>query len=274
MDLVTWLLFGVLPAVAAMLLGVGVGGSRWFALAFAAAICVPAALAKGWPDWLWQLDFVHGPPRPALWWTLVIGGVLGTVYDFRLLPKSLALVLESVLVAMLPWFLSSPLRASWSFEECALFLVTVSAVVTVLWFGLRQAAKRLPGLPVPLAMMIALGVDAWLLFQHAAGPDWQLAGVASVALGVAVMTASWHRPFVCGSGAVLCLALAHSGLLLAGRNEQELLQVPLILAWLAPAPMLVAVLPWFRQHARISACLSVLAVGACGGLAVWLSVRG
>ena len=54
----------------------------------------------------------------------------------------------------------------------------------------------------------------------------------------------------------------------------ELLQVPLILAWLAPAPMLVAVLPWFRQHARISACLSVLAVGACGGLAVWLSVRG
>ena len=266
-----WLLFGVLPAVAAILLGVGVGGSRWLALAIAVAICVPAAIAEGWPDWLWTLDLMHGAPEPALWWTLMLGGVLGTVYDLRLLPKVVALGLEAVLVVMVPWFVSAPLRASWSFELSATFLVTVCLVILFLWYALRQSAKRLPGLPIPLAMMMVLGVDAWLLYQHAVGPDWELAGVAAVALAAAMMTATWHRPFVCGTGAVLCLTLAHSGLLLCGRSEDELLKLPLILGWVMPAPMLLAAIPWLRRHRVVGTCLSLFGVGAFGVLAVWLS---
>ena len=270
-DVLLWVLFGLLPAIAAMLLGVGVGGPRWLAVALAVAICVPFGMSDGWPDWFWRLDILHGEPRPALWWTLLLGGLLGTVYDFRVVPRSITCGLELLLVVLLPWLLSAPLRAAWTFEGCLAYLAAGWLVMAALWLGLRRSAKAQPGLPVPLAMTIALGVDAWLLYHNAGGANWQLAGVASVALGFAVITTIWRRPFVCGSGAALTITLAHTGLLLCGQSEQELLRMPFVLAWTAPLPMWLVVLPWFAKHRAVAACVAVAAVAACGGLAVWLA---
>jgi len=264
-----WVLFGLLPAIAAVLLGVGVGGPRWLALALAVAICVPFGMADGWPEWFWRLDLLHGKPRPALWWTLLLGGLLGTAYDFKVLPRFVNFGLEVVLVLMLPWLLSAPLRARWSFEGCLLYLTAGWLVMAMLWWGLRRAAKVQTGLAVPLAMTIALGVDAWLLHTNAGGAAWQLAGVAAVALGFAVITTIWRRPFVCGSGAAFTITLAHTGLLICGRSERELLRLPFVLAWLAPLPMWLLAVPWFARHRKVGACLGVLAVAVCGGLAVW-----
>ena len=271
MDVLLWVLFGLLPAIAAMLLGVGVGGPRWLALALAVAICVPLGIADGWPNWIWNLDLMYGESRPALWWTLLLGGLLGTIFDFKLLPRGINIVLEAGLVLMLPWWLSAPLREASSFEGCLLYLAVGWTLIVALWLGLRRSAAAQPGLPVPLAMTIALGVDAWLLRENAGGADWQLAGVASVALGFAVITTIWRRPFVCGSGAALTITLAHTGLLICGRSEQELSQLPFVLAWLAPLSMWLVVAPCFAKQRGVGACFAVLLVATCGGLAIWLS---
>lgn len=269
MDVLLWILFGVLPAIATVLFGVGVAGARWLALALAVAVCVPFGMADGWPPWFWGLDLLHGPPRPALWWTLLLGGLLGTVYDLRALPRVVAFGFEVILVGMLPWLLSAELREDWSFEGCLLYLAVGWAVMAALWWGLRRSAKAQPGLAVPLAMTIVLGVDAWLLRSNGGGPDWQLAGVAAVALGFAVVTTIWRRPFECRTGAALCMTLAHTGLLLCGRSEKELLRLPFMLAWLAPLPMAVVVLPWFAKARRTGAVIGVLGVAAAGFSAVW-----
>lgn len=271
MDVLLWVLFGLLPAIAAILLGVGVGGPRWLGLALAVAICVPFGMADGWPPWFWQLDLMHGDPRPALWWTILLGGLLGTMYDFKALPRVVNFGLEVGLVLMLPWLLSAKLRDGWAFEECAAYLAALWLVMAALWWGLRRSAKAQPGLPVPLAMTIVLGVDAWLLRESGNGPHWQLAGVASVALGFAVVTTIWRRPFVCGSGAALTITLAHTGLLQYGRVEGDLIRWPFAAAWLAPLPMWLVALPAFRRHRRFAAGFALLLVCAIGALAVWLA---
>ena len=268
MDLLRWLLFGVLPAVAAVLLGVGVGGPRWLALSLATAICVPFGIVLDWPDWFWRLDPVRGDPRPALWWTLLFAGLVGSLYDLRYLPKIVAVGLEFLLVAALPWLLAGRLHGRASFEHLVLWLGAGWIVIAVVWWVVRRAAKAQPGVTVPLAMAGVFGADAWLLHQHAGGSDWQLAGVAATGLGFAVVTTAWRRPFECGTGAGLCMTLAHTGLLLCGRGERELLELPFVLAWLAPVPLWLASAGPAARWRRTGACLAVVAVGGMCALAV------
>lgn len=256
-----WVLFGVLPAVALMLVGVGVFGPRWLAIAVAVSICVPFGMEYGWPDWFWQLDAMHGAPKPWLWWLLLFGGVIGSLYDRRWLPRQLGFGCEVVLVALLPWLLSAPLRDDWSFEASAAFLAAGWVVQAAIWWSLRRAASAREGMAVPLAMTIVLGVDAWFLRENCGGADWKLAGVAAIALGFSVLTTCWVRPFVCGTGGVLLITLAHTGLLLCGRSERELLQVPLVLAWCAPLPMLIGATSWFKDARTSGAVLGVVGVG-------------
>ncbi len=272
MDVVQWLLFGALPAVAAVLLLVGVGGPRWLALALALAVCVPLALEDGVPPWPWQLDLVHGPPRPALWWLLLLAGAFGAAFDLRALPAAIAVPAEVVLCAALPWLLSSPLRAGWSFEAAVLLLGLGWSVVALLWWGVRRAAEARPGVWVPLAMTGALAVDAWLLRAAGDGPDWRPAGVAAVALAFACLTASWRGAFVCGSGAVLLMTLAHTGLLLCGRSEAGLRAASFVLAWCAPLPLATVALPWFAGRRGAGAAVGVAGAALLGALAIWASV--
>ena len=272
MDVVQWLLFGVLPAIAVVLLMVGVGGPRWLGLALSCAVCVPLAMEDGLPSWPWQLDLVRGPPRAALWWLLALGGVFGSAYDLRALPRALALVVELLLVAALPWLLSAPLRRSASFEGGVVYLFVEWLVLAALWWGLRRAAHAQRGLAVPLAMTVALACDAWLMRVTATGADWKLAGVAAVALGLAVVTTTWRRPFECRGGAVLCMTLAHSGLLLCGRNAAGVQHGSFALAWLAPLAFSVALVPRLRRAPRAGALAGVLAVASVGAVAVWAGV--
>ena len=263
MELLLWVLYGVIPATAAMLVGVGVGGPKWLGIAMAIAICVPFGMANGWPDWPWQLDAEHGEPRPWLWWILLVGGVLGAGYDLRLLPKSLLLVLEVALLALLPWLLTGTLRTGWTFEGCVAFLGVGWVVLGTTWWVIRGAAKAHPGMLVPFAMTVVLAADAWLLARRAGGTDWQIAGVAAVALGFAVLTTLWRRPCVCGTGASLCIVLAHIGLLWCGRSERELLKLPLVLVSLAPLPLWLGQSKWFAEAKTTGVACGVLGVVGC-----------
>lgn len=272
MDLVQWIVFGVLPAVAVVLLLVGVGGPRWLGLALAAAVCIPLALEDGLPPWPWQLDLSGGAPRPALWWLLVLGGVTGCASDLRLLPQALAVMVEVGLVAALPWSLSGSLRAATSFEVAVVFLLAAWLGLAALWWGMRRAARVQRGLAAPLAMAVALACDAWFLRAAASSADWKLAAVAAVALGFAVVTATWRRPFECRGGAVLCMTIAHSGLLLCGRTATGLQHGSFLLAWLAPLMFCAAALPWLRRSPGLGALVGVLGVAVVGAAAIWLSV--
>ena len=271
MDVLHWVVFSLLPGIAAILLGVGVGGAKCLAMALTIAICLPFALADGWPSWFWELDPMHGEPGQALWWILLFGGFLGTADDFRAIPKPVNFGLEILLVSVLPWIVSAPLRSEWSFEAYSLCLSVGWCLTAALWLSLRRFGEVQSGLSLPLGMTIVLSVDAWVLYSVIGGQDWKLAGLAAVALGFAMITSVWRRPFVCGSGAALTITLMHTGLLLCGRTERELLQLPVLLAWIAPLPMWFVVIPYFAKHRGLAACLAVLLVATCCGFAVWAS---
>lgn len=265
MDLLHWLLFGVLPALAVVLVFVGAGGPRLLALALAVAICVPMSMAVGLPAWPWQIGVRRGDPVQWLWWCLAAAGVVGAAYDLRLLPRWLLLPCELLLVALLPWLLSGEQRAGWSFEWCVVMLTAAWLFVMALWWSLRQATKMQPGMTVPLVGTIALGADALVLRAQHGGIAWELAGVGAIALGVSVATTIWRRPFVCGTGGTLCIALAHTGILLCGRGERQLLQAPFLLALVAPLGLWLATTKVFAESRTTGMVVGVL---ACAGLAV------
>jgi hypothetical protein len=264
MDLLHWVLYGVLPALAAMLLGVGVGGPRWLAIALATALLVPFAVVGGLPAWPWLLDVQSGDPRAWLWWCLCLCGIAGSLLDLRLLPRALLLPLELLAVAMLPWFVSATLRAGWTFEQCVVWLGAGWAVMVASWWVLRRAGEVRPGAAVPLVGALALAVDAVLLRRLGDGLDWHLPGVGAVALGIAVLTTLWRRPFVCGTGAALTIVLAHQGLLWCGRSEGELRSAPLLMAMVVPLPLWLVSARLFANARGAGLGLGLL---ACGGVA-------
>lgn len=264
MDVLHWVLFGVLPALAVMVLGVGVGGSRWLALALAVALCVPFAMATGHPDWPWRLDWRYGAPLPWLWWSLLAAGVLGSLGDARWLPRALAQALEVALVIALPWLLTGTLRRSWSFEQHVLWLCAAWLATFVVWALLREVGRSRPGLLVPLVGMLALGVDAWLLRAHGVQLQWELAGVGACALLFAMSTMLWRWPLVCGTGAALCITVAHVGLLWCGRPLREVRELPFVLALVVPVPLVLVTMRRFAKSPRLAFAIGLL---ACGGVA-------
>ncbi|MEO6596768.1 MAG: hypothetical protein ABIP94_18630 [Planctomycetota bacterium] len=249
MDVLHWVLFGVLPALAAVLLFVGAGGPRGLSMAIAVAICVPFGMDEGWPKLPWALDWSHGSAVQWLWWCFAGAGcgVLPTTYDLRLLPKWVLLPFEVLLVLALPWLVSSSMREGWSFERSVLMLGAGWTVLAAIWWVLRGAAKVVPGMAVPLAGTVVLVADAIVLHAQGARLAWHLAGVAAVALGVSVATTLWRRPFVCGTGGTLCIAVAHAGVLWCARREADLLSAPSVLALLAPLGLWLALSRMFGE---------------------------
>jgi hypothetical protein len=254
MDLVHWIVFGVVPAVAAVLAGVGTLGPRWLALALALAVCVPFGMAAGWPRWPWQLPW-QGAPLGWLWWAFAGAGVVGAAYDRRLLPRLLLLVAEVVLVVALPWLVAGEARGAWRFELQVLWLAGAWLLLGSAWWVLRRVARVLPGLVVPLGGTIALATAAWVLRAHGVSLHWQLAGVAAVGLLMAVATTTWQRPFRCGTGAALAIAVLHAGPLLTAHAAGQLASRPFVLAAVVPLPLGLALArPFARRHRLGAAC--------------------
>jgi hypothetical protein len=268
MDLVRWLVFGVLPAVAAVLAGVGAGGPRFLALSLAIALCVPFGMLGSWPPLPWDLSVHHGDPFAWTFWAIAAAGAVGVAYDAKLLPKALLLLLDVVVVASLPWLISAPLRARWTFEQCVVWLGAGWLVIGSTWWVLRRVAKLQPGMAVPTAGTIALVADTIVLRELGTPLSWQLAGVGAVALGMAVLTTIWRRPFVCGTGGTLAITIVHVGLLVCGRTERELPRTPLLLALVAPLAMGVAATRMFAEGRATGAVVGLLGTAGLAAAAI------
>jgi hypothetical protein len=163
------------------------------------------------------------------------------------LPKWVLLTLEVAIVLLMPWLVSSSLRAGWTFERCAMMLGAAWMVLTALWWVLRATAKVQHGVAVPLAATAALIADAIALRAQNATLAWPLAGVAAFALGAAVATTIWRRPFVCGTGGALCIAIVHVGVLWGDGNEAGILSPPRLLCLISLLPMWIATRPVFAE---------------------------
>lgn len=254
MDLVHWIVFGVVPAVAAVLIGVGALGPRWLALALALAVCVPFGLAAGWPHWPWQLPW-QGAALSWLWWGFAGAGVIGVAYDSRLLPRPLLLVAEVVLVGALPLLVAGEARGAWRFELQAVWLAGSWLLLGSAWWVLRRVARLLPGLVVPLGGAIAMATAACVLRTHGVSLHWQLAGVAAVGLLMAVATTTWQRPFRCGTGAALAIAVLHTGPLLTAHAAGQIGSRPFVLAAVVPLGLGLALArPCARRQRLGAAC--------------------
>lgn len=270
MDVLQWVLFGVLPALAVVLLGVGIGGSRWLALALAVALCVPFALAMGLPDWPWRLDWRQGPARPWLWWCLLAAGLLGTLGDARWLPKALAAALQCTLLVALPWLLTGPLRGGWSFEQHVLWLGLALAVAAMNWSALHAGGRAGGGMLAIVVGLLVLAVDAWLLRARGTGILWHTAGVGAMALLFALLTTTWRRPLVCGPGAQFAIAFAHVGVLWCGASLHEARSLPLVLAAAVPLPLWLVGAHSLARSPRLAISLAALGCAGLAAAAVWL----
>lgn len=269
MDLLRWILFGVLPAVAAIGVFVGAGGPRFLALALAVALGVPFALVHGWCGWPVDISLAHGDPRAWWFWCIVAAGVVGVFYDTRLLWRPLLVAGDATLVVALPWLVSAPLRERLGMVAYLSWLLAAWLGIGLQWWVLRRVAKVHPGPAVPLAGTIALAVDAWLLRSLERGLEWQLAGVGAVACGMAVATTLWRRPFVCGSGGTLAVVVGHAGLLLCGESG-EVPRAPMIVAFLVPAALGVALSRIFRKSPATGVAAGLLATALAAGAVVTL----
>ena len=72
------LVYGVLPAIAAGLLLVGIGGRRLLSLALAVAVFVAFGLRKEWPQWPWAM-FPRGAGMLGLAWTVAAAALVATL---------------------------------------------------------------------------------------------------------------------------------------------------------------------------------------------------
>ncbi len=270
MTLLRWLLYGLLPAVAAVLLFVGAAGPRYAAAGLAAGIVVPYGLLVAWPDWPWQLGTGAGTAMPWLFWSIAAAGLTGLLHDVRLLPRPLTIVCEAALVVWLPWALAAPLRRHWSFEAGLLHLGAAWCGLLLVWWALRGASERRPGMLVPLGACLCLGGDLWLVLAREHDLSWQLLAAGIAALATALLTATWRRPFQLGSGATLVLVLLHGGVLFACRVYANLPRQPLLLALLAPLPLWIAAHKAFDESRRTGACIGLAATAAMTAAAAGL----
>ncbi len=267
MELLQWVVFGVLPAITAVLVGVGTLGPRWLAAALAVAVCVPFGIAAGWPAWPWHLP-LQGAALAWLWWTFAAAGVVGVGYDARLLPKPLLLAIDVVLVVAMPLLVTGEGRGAWKFETQVLWLAAAWLVLAAAWWVLRRVAKILPGLTVPLVGAIALATDAWVLRERGVTLHWQLAGVGAIALLMAVATTTWRRPFQCGTGAALTITVLHTGPLLTAHGQGQLPSWPFVLVAAVPLALGLALLRLFARRPRLGAAVGIGGCLLLAGIAI------
>jgi hypothetical protein len=260
---------GILPPIAVALLLVGVFGARLAALALGIGTFVAFGLVKrDWPEWPWLLWSGNNDGMQWLAWCILSAGVLGAVQDLRWLGKKVPVALDVAGVIAVPLLMTMRMRSRWSFEESLVHLVIGWTLLGGLWFVLRGTAQKRPGWAIPAVWTACLIGDSIVLLESGSAFQGQLAGAAAAALGAAVFTATWRKPFALGPGAAMAVAVAHFGLLYAGYHFSELPRWPALLAFAAPLPLGFATWRYFDDEPKFGVLVGVVAAAVMLGIAV------
>lgn len=237
MDLVP-VLQGVLPAIVAALLLVGLGGARLLALAAGVGLFAAYTLLKDWPALptaLWSA------PNGTEWllWAVAAACALALLERTGVLTGRPAAVAAVVLAPASVHLLLLKLASRWATGDVLLHVAVGGAGVAILVLGLRRMLRTARPGPLPAIVAAALlSVDAVLLAAHGSALLGQLCGALAAAVGAGLGTMLWRRPFALAGADGTWLGLGHGLFLLAGVHLANLTWTAAVLAAIAPLLLL------------------------------------
>ena len=274
-DVIRAVLYGVLPALGAALLLVGLLGTRWLGVANGLGLLVTLGLLKQrrplWPHELWA-----GNNDAMLWlcWGALAVGLLAALHPRRELPGWLAVPSGLACIGGNFWLVLVNPRKRWEVTECVLQHEAAIAVAAVGWLSVRRAIGARPGPLMAWALSGCLAGDAALLHFSGSTLQGQLGGAVATAFAAAAGTALWRHPFVLDRTAALPFAAIHGGLLLTGVHLSELGPVPAVLAGVAPCALVLCGAANTGTAGAMRFLLGFAGMVALLGSAVWLTQKG
>lgn len=239
-DLIRVVLYGVLPALGAALLLVGIAGTRLLGVANGLGLLVTLGLLKQrmptWPHDLWA-----GNNDAMLWlcWGALGVGVLAAAHPRRELPAWLSIPSGIACIGGSFWLVLVNPRKRWETTESIAQHGAAIVLTTLTWLSVRRAIGARPGPLMAWTLGGCLAGDAVLLHFSGSTLQGQMAGAAATAFAAAGGTALWRHSFVLDRAAALPFAAIHGGLLLTGVHLSELGIGAATIAGLAPAALLL-----------------------------------
>lgn len=228
------ILNGVLPAIGAALLLVSLGGARLLSVAAAVGPFAAYWLLKtrpALPHELWAA------PNGSEWllWALVAAALV-TVLEYKRLVRGRSAAGLSVAVACVStWLVLRKVAAQWSLSEAWWYVGSGALIVALSVLGHRAVLRRAPaGVRPAILFTVVLSVDAVVVVTLGSSLLLgQLCGAVAAALGAAVGTTLWRRPFALAVADGTWLGMAHALFVLAGVHIGYL-------GWLAAGCVLAA----------------------------------
>jgi hypothetical protein len=261
---------GTLPPIVAALLCVGLGGVRWLPLAVGAGLAVAFGLLKEWPLLPHQL-WAEPDGRQWLLWGVIAAAAIAQLEHLGALRGRAAAACGVVAAAVAVWLLLLKQAARWAATDVLLHVGLGGLAVALLVLASRTIIGRGPANLVPASVFtLLLSFDAVLLTVARSGLLAQLCGAVAAALGAAIGTALWRRPFALRVADGTWLGVAHGLFVLSGMHLAEL---PWPAAWCAlaaPLPLLVLQRRLAGRPAAWAAGALPLVLAPCA-LAFWLT---
>jgi hypothetical protein len=206
------ILNGVLPAITLALLLVSLGGARLLSIAAAAGAFAAYAVLKAWPAW--------PPPNGTEWllWALVASALVTVLEYKRLVRGRSAAGLCVALACVSTWLVLRKVAAQWSLPEAWWYVGSGALIVALSALGHRALLRRASaGLRPAILFTVVLSVDAVVVVEFGKSLLLgQLCGAVAAALGAAVGTTLWRRPFTLAVADGTWLGIAHALFVLAG----------------------------------------------------------
>jgi len=225
---------GVLPPIGAALLLVTLGGSRLVALAVATGLFVAyGLLMKTWPE-LPHVLWSQPDGRQWLVWSIVAAALVSVAEQFRVLPRQAGHTAAAILGVAAVWLVLSKVAANWSPTEALVSIGGGALILLVVLLGTRVVMSRAPATIYPAILWtLVLSVDAAVITLSGSALLGQMCGAVAAALGAAIGTVLWRRPFALTVADSTWFVLAHALFVLAGKHLGEL-------PWSAAACLFVA----------------------------------
>ena len=266
------ILNGVLPPIGIALLLVSFGGARLLSIAAAAGVFVAYALLKAWPAWPHEL---WAAPNGTEWllWALVAAALVAVLEYSRRVRGRSAAGLAVAVACVSTWLVLRKVAAQWSLSEAWWYVGSGALIVAVSALGHRAVLRSAPaGVGPAILFTVVLSVDAMVVTLGRSALLGQLCGAVAAALGAAVGTTLWRRPFALEVADGTWLGIAHALFVLAAVHTAYLGWPAAVCALAAPLLLLALhfVSSSSRPHVWMSAGSGLVAVPLVGALVLAL----
>ncbi len=223
---------------------------------------LPLALAAGFAiAYVGVVGRPAFPPRAAQAWLMYLAPVAFVLaFVQALAPKSrrFAAALSALTLIAIPWlFLRT--RVGLAPKEYWLSLLCIALAMVVFWMVVEKLARRVPGVPIPLVLMIT-AIVASMALMNAHTRDFALLAGSVVAVFAAAILLAWWRRIVPSGGLALSFAILIPGLLAGGYFYADLAIRDAGLIAAAPLAAWAGQLPGIRTRRRLSLAITAVAV--------------